>query len=213
MSAPSTTSVVTTEKPSSTGSETIPTITESCIEKATQNCSFPRCSPQHCGCLSADKTTERASDELGLKDGLQYCRVQPSPCRHGCCPILESPSPKRSQTPCQYGYHTRRPPSDEIALFCCTLGKIERSGPSLLLRTRCLSWWRREQARYHSKFDGLHPKRFKCWRWESQITAFYGEPHLPDNGSDTVWMAMATDKTFWKDDLGNFVVDSVLTSH
>ena len=78
---------------------------------------------------------------------------------------------------------------------------------SLLLRTRCLSWWRREQARYRSKFDGLHPKRFKCWRWESQITAFYGEPHLPDDGSDTGWMALATDKTFWKDNLENFVTD------
>ena len=43
---------------------------------------------------------------------------------------------------------------------------------SLLLRTRCLSWWRREQTRYRSKFDGIHPKRFKCWRWESQITTF-----------------------------------------
>ena len=84
---------------------------------------------------------------------------------------------------------------------------------SLLHRTRCLFWWRREQARYHSKYDGLHPKRFKCWRWESQITAFYGEPHLPDDGSDTGWTAMATDKTFWKDDQGNFVADSVLTSH
>ena len=45
---------------------------------------------------------------------------------------------------------------------------------SLLLRTRCLSWWR----------SGLHPKRFKCWRWESQITAFYGQPHLPDDGAE-----------------------------
>ena len=84
---------------------------------------------------------------------------------------------------------------------------------SLLLRTRCLSLWRREQARYHSKFDGLHPERFKCWRWESQITAFYGEPHLPDDASDSCWMAVATDKTSWKDDLENFVADSVLTSH
>ena len=83
---------------------------------------------------------------------------------------------------------------------------------SLLLRTRCLSWWRREQGRYHSKFDGLHPQRFN-WRWKSQITAFCGEPHLPDDGSDTGWMAMATDKTSWKDDLENFVADSVLTSH
>ena len=57
------------------------------------------------------------------------------------------------------------------------------------------------------------PNDSKCWRWESQITAFYGEPHLPDDGSDTGWMAMATDKTSWKDDLGNFVADSVLTSH
>ena len=43
---------------------------------------------------------------------------------------------------------------------------------SMLIRTRCLSWWRREQARYRSKFDGLHPERFKFWRWESQMTAF-----------------------------------------
>ena len=79
---------------------------------------------------------------------------------------------------------------------------------SLLLRTRCVSWWRREQARYFSKFDGLHPKRFKCWRWESQITAFYGEPHLPDDGTNVGWMALVKDKTFWKENLGNFLIDS-----
>ena len=76
---------------------------------------------------------------------------------------------------------------------------------SLLLRTRCLSWWRREQVRYHSKFDGLHPERFKCWRWESQLTAFYGEPHLPDDDRDVGWLALAFDKTFWKENLKNFV--------
>ena len=79
---------------------------------------------------------------------------------------------------------------------------------SLLLRTRCLSWWRREQARYRSKFDGLHPKRFKCWRWESQITAFYGEPHLPDDGTDVGWMALAKEKAFWKENLRNFLFDN-----
>ena len=79
--------------------------------------------------LAADKTAERASDELGRKDGLQYCRVQPSPCRHECCPILESPSPKTSQTPCRYGHHVRRPPSVETALLCGTSGKIDRSRP------------------------------------------------------------------------------------
>ena len=81
---------------------------------------------------------------------------------------------------------------------------------SLLLRTRCLSWWRREQARYCSKFDGLHPRRFKSWRWESQITAFYGEPHLPDDDSDVGWMTLAMDKTSWKENLGNFVSGNMM---
>ena len=54
---------------------------------------------------------------------------------------------------------------------------------SLLLKTRCLSWWRREQARCHSKFDLLHPKRMQVLE-KSQITAYDKDLHLPDNGSD-----------------------------
>ena len=52
------------------------------------------------------------------------------------------------------------------------------------------------------------------WRGEEKhrIKMTLGEPHLLD-GSDTGWMAVAADKTSWKDDLGNFVADSVLASH
>ena len=142
----------------------------------------------------------------GVRMASSIAGVPSSPCSYGCRSILESPISKRSPTLCQHECHARRPTSVEAAHLCRAFSKIERSGPVL----RCLSWWRREQARYHSKYDGLHPKRFKCWRWESQITASYVELHLPDDGSDTGWMATAKDKITQKENQEHFVDDSVL---
>ena len=59
----------------------------------------------------------------------------------------------------------------------------------LALRTRCLAWWRFKQARFHCKWTGLHPRRFRAWRWEAQLTYFYGAvsyTHLTLPTSDLV---------------------------
>ena len=98
----------------------------------------------------------------------------------------ESPSPRRSPTPCQHGYHVRRPPSVEAARLCRTFSKIKRSCRCCSGLDVCLGGGENKR-RYHSNIDGLHFKRFKCCRWESQITAYDGETHQPDDGSDTGW--------------------------
>ena len=52
-------------------------------------------------------------------------------------------------------------------------GHMARSQQDLLisvLRVRCLAWWRYRQARHKNKHNGVHPKRFKAWCWESQLT-------------------------------------------
>ena len=48
----------------------------------------------------------------------------------------------------------------------------------------------------HNSSDSI-PNDSKCWRWESP--GFFGEPHMPDDGSDDGWM-----------DQEKFVEDSVL---
>ena len=63
------------------------------------------------------------------------------------------------------------------------------------LRTRNLYWWRAQQC----LLGGVrHPKRFKSWRWETQICEWYdqfagalGEDHVD-------WLALTSDRALWK---------------
>ena len=73
------------------------------------------------------------------------------------------------------------------------------------LHTRCLAWWRFRQSRYHSKHDGLHPKRFKAWRWETQLTVYYGQEESEDDFSNVGWMKLAQDRDGWKASLQGFL--------
>ena len=80
-------------------------------------------------------------------------------------------------------------------------GHIARTSCHLLevaLRTRCLAWWRYNQARYHSRHDGLHPRRFKAWRWESQLVEFYGDCESSDAFANAGWMLKAQSRDAWK---------------
>ena len=76
------------------------------------------------------------------------------------------------------------------------------------LRTRPLSWWRFHQAMYLRKRGGLHPKRFKVWRWESQLTVFYAEIASDDTSGNVGWMAEAQDRDLWKRSLGGFLQEA-----
>jgi hypothetical protein len=67
------------------------------------------------------------------------------------------------------------------------------------LRTRCLAWWRYRQHRYNSKWDGLHPKRFHCWRWEAQLVEHYGEAETDDAQVDVGWMRRALLRDAWRE--------------
>jgi hypothetical protein len=62
------------------------------------------------------------------------------------------------------------------------------------LRTRCLAWWRYQQARGLCK----HPRRFHAWRWESQVVDFFGEAESADTLFDVGWMFLAQDREAWK---------------
>ena len=66
------------------------------------------------------------------------------------------------------------------------------------LRTRCLAWWRFRQRRYHSRVDGLHPKRFKVWRWEAQIVHWHGESEVESCNENAGCMQAAQDREAWK---------------
>ena len=95
------------------------------------------------------------------------------------------------------GFRARR-----LLLLHRFAGHIARLNPgdmATALRTRCLSWWRYRQNRYKSKWDGLHPQRFKCWRWESQLTSHYGEAEGQDFFVDSGWMMLAQNRESWKD--------------
>ena len=90
-------------------------------------------------------------------------------------------------------------------------GHAARNNGSMVhqaLHTRPLSWWRYAQARHTSRHDGLHPKRFKVWRWESQLTAFYGEVPSPDAFENVGWLLEAQDRIAWKQSLERFLEDT-----
>jgi hypothetical protein len=74
------------------------------------------------------------------------------------------------------------------------------SNTAMALRTRGLQWWRDAQKRYNSKWDGVHPKRFSCWRWESQLTTYgpYKDGCEGDVHQNSGWLALAQDRLAWK---------------
>ena len=77
------------------------------------------------------------------------------------------------------------------------------------LHVRCLAWWRYEQARHNNRLNGVHPKRFKVWRWESQLTEHYGEEESRDAFANVGWMLRAQDRDKWKSSLAGFLEDTV----
>ena len=81
-------------------------------------------------------------------------------------------------------------------------GHLARTASGIVrtaLRTRCLAWWRYHQSRYHSKWDGLHPKRFHPWRWEAQLVQHYGECETIDVELDVGWVLKAASRDVWRD--------------
>ena len=72
------------------------------------------------------------------------------------------------------------------------------------LRTRPLAWWRYQQRRHQSQRYGLHPKRFKAWRWEGQLTAVYGEAESEAAEANIGWLANAQYRDAWKHNEDNF---------
>ena len=72
------------------------------------------------------------------------------------------------------------------------------SQPASALRTRGMQWWRWAQDNESKVNWGVHPKRFKCWRWESQVADIYGEGCAASKGANTGWLATAQDRLAWK---------------
>ena len=84
--------------------------------------------------------------------------------------------------------------------FSGHLARMEDGAMFDALRTRSLGWWRHFQA------HGLitHPRRFHVWRWESQLTAFYGEVPCLFVDEDVGWLARAQSRGDWKQDEKTF---------
>ena len=77
------------------------------------------------------------------------------------------------------------------------LARLPSSIVSVALRTSCLAWWRYHQARYVSKWDGLHPKRFNPSRWKSRLALYHGEIEYDDTSQNVGWMLAANDRESW----------------
>ena len=77
-------------------------------------------------------------------------------------------------------------------------GHLARSMDATLsaaLHTRCIAWWRYRQERHLV----AHPRRFKTWRWESQLTDYYGEAQTVNAYANVGWMLQAQQRNLWRD--------------
>ena len=88
--------------------------------------------------------------------------------------------------------------------FAGHLGRKEGGILALALRTRNLAWWRWHQSRHQSRHDGLHPKRFKAWRWEQQLVDGYGAAEQPDIFANEGWLEAANERAAWRTTRMNF---------
>ena len=79
------------------------------------------------------------------------------------------------------------------------LARMPADSPSgSALRTRGLQWWRFAQRKHHSKWDGVHSKRFNCWRWEAQIADHHGNGCSETMAANTGWLDLAQNRQGWK---------------
>ena len=86
-------------------------------------------------------------------------------------------------------------------------GHLARAPPSIersALRTRNLAWWRYQQERHNCKWSGVHPRRFKAWRWEAQLSNFYGESAAQTVDENVGWLLRAQGREQWKLASANF---------
>jgi hypothetical protein len=71
--------------------------------------------------------------------------------------------------------------------------------PAQALRTRSLQWWRHAQHNHtDKKWTGAHPRRFGCWRWESQISEVHGEGYSSTAEANTGWLLTAQCRASWR---------------
>ena len=67
-----------------------------------------------------------------------------------------------------------------------------------LVRCRSLQWWRWRQARHTCKWSGVHPKRFKASRWESQLADAHGDGCAEFVTDNTGWLLKAQCRGEWR---------------
>ena len=87
-------------------------------------------------------------------------------------------------------------------------GHIARLDPdhflASALRSRAVQWWRFKQAHHRCKWSGVHPKRFKAWRWEDQLCRCYGDGYAELVQENTGWWLSAQDRSTWKESEQSF---------
>ena len=80
--------------------------------------------------------------------------------------------------------------------FAGHVARDHRSVAGTALRTRSMAWWRQ----FQSTRAFSHPRRFRAWRWEEQLTAFYGEARTVFIDDDVGWMGKAQARNSWRQD-------------
>ena len=78
--------------------------------------------------------------------------------------------------------------------FAGHVARAQNSVASDALRTRSMSWWRQ----FQSTGAFSHPRRFRAWRWEQQLTAYYGEAETVFIDENVGWMEIAQNRDMWR---------------
>ena len=79
--------------------------------------------------------------------------------------------------------------------------------PKIAMTTKPLARWRVHQQKGTDKHSGLHPKRFECWRWETQFENWCGIAKLVLEKSslcEVGWLGKAANRNGWKEDERSF---------
>ena len=126
--------------------------------------------------------------------------------RHGS--LLEISSSRRTQTvgkiQCRLGARAPLAGAQTASTHC----KVASSTiPKIAIKTKPLAWWAFRKEKWTDKHSGLHPKRFECWRWETQFENWCGIAKLVSEKSSLCkvgWMGKAANRNSWKEDERSF---------
>ena len=152
-------------------------------------------------CAAPDKDMARKTQVMESKKCRRHSKIEERR-THSIDRMVERKKHRKETRSWKGSTRTR---TNKDLFFFTSLGRIHREvrhgyTNSDGLKNRRFTMVKRARRKHSSKWNGVHPRCFSCWRWEPQIAEFkeYKDGMSADVTKNAGWLAAAQDRKRWK---------------